>query len=66
LLAVGIVISRYGKVAEACQAITPRRKAALQRENIGNVLAGNDSPIVHTARAFDPTAQQAAQHRETA
>jgi len=31
-LAAGIVISRYGKVAPACQAITPRRKAALQRE----------------------------------
>jgi hypothetical protein len=27
-------------------------------ENIDNVLAGNDFPIVHTARAFDPTAQQ--------
>jgi hypothetical protein len=29
--------------------------------NIDIVLAGNDFPIVHTARAFDPTAQQAAQ-----
>jgi hypothetical protein len=30
-------------------------------KNIDIVLAGNDFPIVHTARAFDPTARQAAQ-----
>jgi hypothetical protein len=35
-------------------------------ENICQGLAGNDFPIVHTGRAFDPTAQQAAQYRETA
>jgi hypothetical protein len=30
-------------------------------ENMSEAVAGNANPIVHTVRAFDPTARQAAQ-----
>jgi hypothetical protein len=35
-------------------------------ENSSKALAGKGFPIVHTGRAFDPTAQQAAQQETTA
>jgi hypothetical protein len=37
------------------------QKSFRDAENSTKALAGNMFPIVHTAHAFDPTAQQAAQ-----